>query len=104
MSGKKKTAWEKAIETAAEQVARINQKRLDDALAAVQKKSKLTPEERDAALARLERLQTEQPVVELDDPIEIGAAALMKAFPTLCEDFTDDWFRKVARVVLEAVT
>ena len=36
------------------------------------------------------------------DPVEIGAEALMKAFPTLRDDFTDEWFRKVAKIVLEA--
>lgn len=36
------------------------------------------------------------------EQIEAGAQALMTAFPTLREDFTDEWFRKVARIVLEA--
>jgi hypothetical protein len=37
-----------------------------------------------------------------DEQIEAGAQALWKAFPTLREDSTADWFRKVARIVLEA--
>jgi hypothetical protein len=37
-----------------------------------------------------------------EQKIAACAEALMKAFPTLREDFTEDWFRKVARVVLEA--
>jgi len=34
--------------------------------------------------------------------IEAGAHALMEAFPTLLDDFTPEWFRKVASIVLEA--
>ena len=37
-----------------------------------------------------------------DEQIEAGAQALMAAFPTLRDDFTDDWFRKAAQIVLEA--
>lgn len=37
------------------------------------------------------------------EQIEAGAQALMKAFPTLHEELpTYEWFRKVARIVLEA--
>lgn len=34
--------------------------------------------------------------------ITSAAKALMDAFPTLREDFTDEWFHKVARIALEA--
>jgi hypothetical protein len=36
----------------------------------------------------------------MDELIEDGAQALMAAFPTLREDFTDEWFRKAAAIVL----
>ena len=41
-------------------------------------------------------------VVASQDAVENGAEALMRAFPTLREDFTDRFFRKIARIVLEA--
>ena len=37
-----------------------------------------------------------------DEQIEAGAQALANAFPTLTEDFPNPWFRKAARIVLEA--
>lgn len=38
-----------------------------------------------------------------DEQIEAGAQALANAFPTLTEDFLNpEWFRKAARIVLEA--
>jgi hypothetical protein len=35
-----------------------------------------------------------------DEQIEAGAQALWEAFPTLRADFTPEWFRKAARIVL----
>ena len=37
-----------------------------------------------------------------EQKIEAGAQALYEAFPTLHDDFTPDFFRKCARIVLEA--
>ena len=39
---------------------------------------------------------------EYDRQVQAGAAALATAFPTLCEDFADAWFVRVAQIVLKA--
>ena len=57
---------------------------------------------RSAKLERRRNMNWDHLIEDQPDPIEAGAQAVMTAFPTLREDFTDDGFRKVARIVLEA--
>ena len=40
--------------------------------------------------------------VSNQEQVEAGAAALKAAFPTLANDFTDAWFEKAAKIVLQA--